>query len=146
MEPEGNIPPFIREYYKERSRLGNILPSPRIKHTKKTSAGTLFHFLTWEGEKGGQWLGQDFFKIASGDDGDEGDNVVLPDLTCRTRKSRDKRICRWNVGIFLGAFPCGIVPLWDELYGSESTSQVNSKFFQIQICKVYHLSGLWSLY
>ena len=146
MEPEGNIPPFIREYYKERSRLGNILPSPRIKHTKKTSAGTLFHFLTWEGEKGGQWLGQDFFKIASGDDGDEGDNVVLPDLTCRTRKSRDKRICRWNVGIFLGAFPCGIVPLWDELYGSESTSQVNSKFFQIQICKVYCLSGLWSLY
>ena len=28
------------------------------------------------------------------------------------------------MGIFLGAYPCGVVPLWDELFGSESISQV----------------------
>ena len=55
---------------------------------------------------------------------------MLPELSCRTRKSRDKRICRWNVGIFLGAYPCGIVPLWDELFGSESTSQFYGVFIE----------------
>ena len=118
LEPESNIPKFIREYYNDKTKLGKLLPNPRIKHTKKTSSGTQYHFLTWEGEKGGQWHGEDFFQLAGGD------NLNLPDLSCRTRKSRDKRICRWNVGIFLGAYPCGIVPLWDELFGSESISQV----------------------
>lgn len=28
------------------------------------------------------------------------------------------------MGIFLGSFPCGVVPLWEELFGSESISQV----------------------
>ena len=124
IEPEGNIPKFIVEYYKDRKKLGTVLPSPRIKHTKKTSSGTLYHYLTWEGEKGGQWHGEDFFKIAGGEDGEGQERSLLPELSCRTRKSRDKRICRWNVGIFLGAYPCGVVPLWDELFGSESISQV----------------------
>ena len=128
LEPENNIPKFIIEYYRDRSKIGQVLPSPRIKHTKKTSSGTLFHFLTWEGESGGQWHGEDFFKLAGGDDGE--DRLLLPDLTCQTRKSRDKRICRWNVGIFLGAFPCGVVPLWDELFGSESISQVYGVFVE----------------
>ena len=92
LEPEGNIPQFIVEYYKDKSKMGKVLPSPRIKHTKKTTSGTLFHFLTWDGEKGGQWHGEDFFKLAGGND--QEDNLLVPDLTCRTRKSRDKRICR----------------------------------------------------
>ena len=100
LEPEKNIPKFIAEYYSDKTKLGKVLPSPRIKNTKKTSSGTLFHFLTWEGEKGGQWHGEDFFKIASGEDGEE--RSLFPDLTCRTRKSRDKRICRYvNQIIFL---------------------------------------------
>ena len=72
--------------------LGKPLPSPRIKHTKKTTAGTLFNFLTWDGEKGEKWHGEDFFKPAGGYDEEE--SLLVPDLTCRTRKSRDKRICR----------------------------------------------------
>ena len=60
LEPEGNIPQFIVEYYKDKSKMGKVLPSPRIKHTKKTTSGTLFHFLTWDGEKGGQWHGEGF--------------------------------------------------------------------------------------
>ena len=124
LEPKSNIPKFITEYYEDRAKLGKTLPNPRIKHTKKTSTGTQYHFLTWEGEKGGQWYGEDFFTLAGGDDS------RIPDLSCRTRKSRDKRICRWNVGIFLGAYPCGIVPLWDELFGSESISQVYGVFIE----------------
>ena len=30
---------------------------------------------------------------------------------------------KWNI---VGVFPCGIFVLWDELYGSESISQVYS--------------------
>ena len=92
VEPESNIPKFIIEYFKDKTKLGKPIPSPRIKHSKKTTAGTIFHFLTWEGERGGQWHGEDFFKLASGYD-DE-DSLLIPDLSCRTRKSRDKRICR----------------------------------------------------
>ena len=127
LEPEANIPKFIIEYYKDINKLGKALPNPRIKHSKKASSGTSYHFLTWEGEAGGQWYVEDFFKLAGGDDEDD---CLLPELSCRTRKSRDKRICRWNVGIFLGAYPCGIVPLWDELFGSESTSQVYGVFIE----------------
>ena len=127
-EPEENIPKFIVEYYNDVAKLGKPLPSPRIKHTKKTSAGTLYHFLTWEGERGGQWLGEDFFRLAGNDASSISHN--FPDLTYRTRKSRDKRICRWNVGIFLGAYPCGIVPLWDELFECESISQVYGVFLE----------------
>jgi hypothetical protein len=87
-----NIPKFIREFYKDKTKLGQKLPNPRIKHTKKLADGTLYHFLTWEGEKGGSWLKEDFFTIAG--DEEEGSIQNLPDLTCGTRKSRDKRICR----------------------------------------------------
>ena len=93
VEPEINIPNFILEYFKDKTKLGKPIPSPRIKHSKKTTAGTIFHFLTWEGEKGGQWHGEDFFKLASGY-ADEEESLLVPDLSCRTRKSRDKRICR----------------------------------------------------
>ena len=37
---------------------------------------------------------------------------------------------RWNVGIFLGAFPCGVVPLWDELFECESIAQVYGVFVE----------------
>jgi hypothetical protein len=31
---------------------------------------------------------------------------------------------RHTLGLFLGAYPCGVVVVWDKLYGSESISQV----------------------
>ena len=39
-------------------------------------------------------------------------------------KSRDKRVLRHTVGILIGTYPCGNVTLFEELYGSESLSQV----------------------
>ena len=106
-----------KQYYNDEENVGKKLPNPKIKQARKLTNGSKYHFLTWEGEEGGNWVYADFFSNIT-DDGE------FNDLTCGTRKSRDKRICRYIVGIFLGAFPCGIVPLWDELFGSESISQV----------------------
>jgi hypothetical protein len=91
LEPIENIPKFIQEYYKDKTKLGQKLPNPRIKHTKKLADGRSYHFLYWEGGKGGSWLKEDFFKMAGADDEEDS---ILPSLICGTRKSRDKRICR----------------------------------------------------
>ena len=77
---------------------------------------TVYHFLSWEGENGGAWMNEDLFKE------DEINNLNI-EGACNTRKDVDKRSRRHTCGILIGAFPCGIVPLIDELYGSESTSQ-----------------------
>ena len=122
-EPEDAIPKFIREYYSDKTKLKSKLPNPVIKCTKTLSNGSKHHYLSWGGGKGGKWLSQDWFEIAN-EDGDL--TSAVEENTCNTRKSRDKRERRHTVGIFLGAFPCGIIGLWDELYGSESISQVYS--------------------
>ena len=101
LEPEENIPKFIREYFSDATKLGTKLPNPRIKHSKRLTNGTQYHFLTWEGDDEGSWVTDDFFSLVGNDDEEFAEN--LPELTCGTRKSRDKRICRYNVGIFLGA-------------------------------------------
>ena len=118
-EPEENIPKFIQNYYKEASKLGKKLPDPQIKHTK-TIGGVEYHFLQWDGESTGNWFEEDIFKIVS----EDGEISSTVDLTCNTRKSRDKRERRPTVGILVGAYPCGSIVLWDEIFGSESISQV----------------------
>lgn len=94
MEPSSNVPMFIQEFYSDRSRLGQKLPNPRIKHTKTLTDGSKFHLLTWDGEAGGAWHGEDFFKMVEGDEEADFAQPNMPELTCGTRKSRDKRICR----------------------------------------------------
>ena len=45
--------------------------------------------------------------------------------SCDTRKSLDKRVKAASLGLLVGAYPCGIVPLFDELYNSEGIAQVH---------------------
>ena len=45
--------------------------------------------------------------------------------SCDTRKSRDKGVKAASLGLLVGACPCGIVPLFDELYHSEGIAQVH---------------------
>ena len=93
-----------RRYYEsDTSRLGQRLPKPKIKHTKKIGE-TLLHKLSWGDEAGGEWLEDDWFQTLSENLISESTNV-----SCNTRKSRDKRERRHTVGVFLGAFPCGII-------------------------------------
>ena len=113
-EPSQNVPKFVQAYYKkDPTRLGRKIPNPVIKHSKKVG-NTKYHFLSWEGEKGGEWLNEDFFDIL---DDDGGHKTTTIEESCNTRKSRDKRTRAHTVGLFVGVKPCGIVCLFDEMYG-----------------------------
>ena len=86
-EPEDNLPKFLRNYYNSPEKYGMKLPDPKIKYTK-TIGGIDYHFLQWEGENVGNWFQEDFFKIMSEDGELVSSNI---DVSCNTRKSRDKR-------------------------------------------------------
>ena len=117
-EAESCVAKFIQEYYKDPAKLGSKLPEPVIKHTKNIG-DSQFHYLKWTGEKGGRWLEDNFFNIAT-EDG------VIVENTCGTRKSRDKRVKAASLGLLIGAYPCGTVPLFEELYNSEGIAQVHA--------------------
>lgn len=120
-ENENGIPKFIRNYYeKNPGKLGKALPNPKIKHTKKIGESVI-HKLSWGDEPGAEWISDDFFKLLD-DQGEILESTVS--TSCNTRKSRDKRQNVHSVGVFTGAYPCGVIVLGDELYGSESISQV----------------------
>ena len=109
---------FRRYYENDQDRLGQPLPKPKIKHTKKVG-DEIFHKLAWGDEKGGEWIEEDLFEalIAEGE---------TSTTTCNTRKSRDKRERKHTVGVFIGAFPCGVIVIGEELHISESIKQVYS--------------------
>ena len=44
--------------------------------------------------------------------------------TCNTQKHHGAKMCHTSCGILLGVSPCGVIPLFEELFGSESKSQV----------------------
>ena len=120
-EMADRIPGFIQKYYEDKSeRLGQPLPNPKIKHTKKVG-GSDVHLLSWGDDSGNEWLHDHFFHYLAEDGEVLNSNLSV---TCNTRKSRDKTSRRHTVGVFVGAFPCGTIVLFDELYGSESISQV----------------------
>ena len=52
-ESEDAIPKFIQEFYLDRSKLRMKLPNPLIKYSKTLANGSKQHFLSWNGEKGG---------------------------------------------------------------------------------------------
>ena len=119
-ESETCVAKFIQMYYSDPAKLGSKLPDPVIKHSK-TIGNSKYHYLGWTGEKGGRWLGEDFFSVAS----EDGGIMSTIQNTCGTRKSRDKRVKAASLGLLVGAYPCGIVPLFDELYNSEGIAQVH---------------------
>ena len=80
--------------------------------------------MTWSGDKGGKWLDDSFFEIAS-EDGSVMSAVKEKMNTSGTRKSWDKHVKDSTLGLLVGAYPCGTVVLWDELYNSEGISQVH---------------------
>ena len=45
-------------------------------------------------------------------------------FACNTRKDKDKRICQHSFGVFFGCWPCGVVTMFNELFGSEGVRQV----------------------
>ena len=67
--------------------------------------------------------------------------AYVPESDCNTRKEKDKRLRRFRsigksvfkiifyhkrhtVGLHIAAWPCGVIPDFAELFGSESISKV----------------------
>ena len=44
-------------------RFGQKLPNPKIKHSKNAGPGVLYHYLSWEGVEGGEWLDSSVFTL-----------------------------------------------------------------------------------
>ena len=84
----------------------------------------MFHFLSWG--KNGTWVSDEELT----------DSVLnlefatsIPESSCNTRKEKDKRSRRHTVGLHIVAWPCGIIPDFSELFGSESIDKkFNSHF------------------
>ena len=109
-----NIPKFIIDFYLETKQ--ETIPPPRIKHVKK-SGYQQYGLLTWDG----QGPADSYVKIQ---------DLILPEeqerhTSCNTEKHFGRRFYRHSAGIFIGAFPCGVIPLYAELFGSESLTQVH---------------------
>ena len=123
-EPSGNLQPWITSYYEENlARLSKPLPDPKIKYVKR-AGDEKYYYLSWGSEtvEGNPWKGANFFSLAS-EDG-EMFPLIDEDMSCNTKKTKDKRERRHTVGILVGTKPCGTVVLFEELYGSESLKQV----------------------
>ena len=68
VEPAENIPDFIKDFYSDKNNIGKKLQNPKIRTTRKldgvaplmtdpppiSSDNTTYHFLTWDGEAGGE--------------------------------------------------------------------------------------------
>ena len=122
-EPEKNIPKFLRDYFEE---TGNkVIPKPRVKSTKNAGSAT-YYLLTWDdSEASDQYVPAADFLIGKVEEDEIGSNThEEQQRQCNTRKHHGARYCQTSAGILIGAFPCGVIPLFAELFGVESISQV----------------------
>ena len=118
-EHESNIPLFVKKHFDRKESFGGPIPKPSIKKSKKVGSGK-YHLLSWDNDDKEKWVPDEYFQVLM----EDGEVSSVIDDSCQTRKSRDKRVLRHTVGILVGAYPCGIATLIDELYGCESLSQV----------------------
>ena len=134
-------------YYKKTGK--GAIPTPKVGGSRKQGSATQYE-LVWSGDDNlREWVPEhDLIDL------DEAEVPVAETRNCNTRKDKDKRKNRHTCGIFIGYFylqqvylgsigltvslvgikemiilyfscwPCGVCPLFDELYGSESISQV----------------------
>ena len=124
-EPCKNLPTFIVEYFKDKSKHSSPLPTPSIKKTKKVNNNSeVYHHLEWKTtEHTGKQLelenGETLFDL-------DVDKLAADEIksTCNTRKLKDKRDRRHSAGIIIHAKPCGRIPHVDELFNCESINQV----------------------
>ena len=113
-EKEENIPKFLRDYYQ---RTGNTsIPKPRVKSVKSVGSGQHF-LLAWDKtNEPDTYVPREDFVISQWEEEEM--------VSCRTRKHVGARFCKTSGGIFIGCYPCGVIPVFEEIYGTESISQV----------------------
>ena len=86
-------------------------------------------------------------------------DTLIPESNCNTRKVRlsyiqigniglflfqekDKRTRRHKVGLHIAVWPCGVIPDFAELFGSESISQVQTNAHIYEYLKELIFQGL----
>ena len=110
-----NIPKYIRDFHDKTGRTD--IPKPRVKSVKKAGSA-VYYLLTWDGtDAAEEFVPQEDFNFD--DVREEAD-----ESTCNTQKHHGARMCHTSCGILIGCYPCGVIPLFEELFGSESKSQV----------------------
>ena len=116
-EKSSNIPKYIRDFYDKTGK--NEIPKPRIKSVKKAGSA-VYYLLSWDGtDAADEFVPQEDFKFD-----DVREEAV--ESTCNTQKHHGAKMCHTSAGILIGCSPCGVIPLFEELYGTESKSQVFS--------------------
>ena len=59
-------------------------------------------------------------------------------------KDKDKRICRHTWGVLIGCYPCGVVVLFDEIFGSgKPIFKYLSLLYAESVSQVYALVCEW---
>lgn len=114
-EKETNIPKYIRDFYDRTGK--SEIPKPRIKSVKKAGSA-VYYLLSWDGTDAPEELvPQEDFNF---------DDEEAEESSCNTQKHHGAKMCHTSAGILIGCSPCGVIPLFEELFGSESKSQVFS--------------------
>ena len=114
-EPRENIPSFlIRNYEAGKSNI----PQAKIKEVIKIGQQERV-ILTWEDNDNLEPF------VPSENITDPEKEYEETPSECNTRKNLDGLFHRRTAGIFIGAWPCGIVPLFSEVYGTENVAQVH---------------------
>ena len=121
----GNIPQFIRTFYANCGKEETLIPLPRIRHSKMVGRDR-YCLLTWENhEMEDQYVKAEELVFPDDEDPDEPKGIAM--TKCKTKKTVNKRFYRRTAGIMIGASPCGVIPLFEELYGCESLHQVHGR-------------------
>ena len=121
-EPEKNIPKFITNFYETTGI--NKIPKPRVKSVKKAGSAS-YYLLSWDGsDQSDQYISENDFLIKRANENDVASVSDDQGQQCNTRKTHGAKYCSTSCGILIGVFPCGVVPLFEELFGVESVSQV----------------------
>ena len=119
-EPGTHLSDFIKSFYKKKTNLKKILPSPKLG-PQIIKGNEIYFEVDWTGKTGTHFELQDGQSIFDLDADKLCDDVLKS--TCNTRKNKDKRCRRHTAGIFISARPCGIIPHVDEMHGSETINQ-----------------------
>ena len=133
------IPSFILENFHKSGKTD--IPLPRIQ-SSSTTGSIVYNTLTWKSDPSLLlWTPADQTqRMFPGHSADQRSEHEGGPLTCNTRKDKDSRFHRHTAGIFIGShsvnlngnhvfnvgcWPCGVCVLWDELYGTESVTQLH---------------------
>ena len=120
-EPASIVPMFIINLFEKNG--DSQVPKPKVKETKSMINGVEHVFLTWEDNDNLPEV-QDTYVLPE-EEYDQLDAQRGEEDKCNTRKNKNGIFYRHSAGIFIASWPCGVVTLFAEIFGTESCSQIH---------------------